>query len=284
MSNQHTRRSGSVVKGAGLARPWWASRWISVLESLGLASRLERGRRYARAGRVLRLEIETGRVEALVQGTRYEPYRVRFRLKKLTDRQWDKVIEALASQAKFSAKMLGGEMPDDIETAFETAGLTLFPSSVREFRTGCTCPDAANPCKHSAAVHFALADQFDQDPFLLLHLRGRSREQILRALRARRAAEATGRTVSRSKAGPLSAEIDRFWVAGDDLDSLQVSVGPPKVAASLLKRLGVPAFWKPHPEIRGALERLYAKVTERSMALAYGGQGSETLRNEQRRS
>lgn len=284
MSGQHTRRSGSVVKGAGLTRPWWASRWISVLESLGLASRLERGRRYARAGRVLRLEIETGRVEALVQGTRYEPYRVRFRFKKLTDRQWDKVIEALASQAKFSAKMLGGQMPDDIETAFETAGLTLFPSSVRELSTGCSCPDAANPCKHSAAVHFALADQFDQDPFLLFHLRGRSREQILRALRARRAAEATGRSVSRRKAGPLSAEVDRFWVAGDDLDSLPVSVGPPKVSASLLKRLGVPAFWKPHPEIRGALERLYAKVTERSMALAYGGQGSETLRNRQRRS
>jgi hypothetical protein len=93
--------------------------------------------------------------------------------------------------------------------------------------------------------------------------------------------------VSRSKAGPLSAELDRFWVAGDDLDGLPVSVGPPKVSASLLKRLGVPAFWKPHPEIRGALERLYAKVTERSMALAYGGQGSETLRNKnkgQRRS
>lgn len=282
MSAQRTRGRDSVAKGAGLARPWWAPRWISVLESLGLASRLERGRRYARAGRVLRLEIETGRVEALVQGTRYEPYRVRFRLKKITDRQWDKVVEALASQAKFSAKMLSGEMPDDIETAFEAAGLTLFPSSVREIGTDCTCPDAANPCKHSAAVHFALADQFDQDPFLLFHLRGRSREQILRALRARRAAEATGRTVSPSRAGPLSAEVERFWIAGDELDSLAVTVGPPRVSASLLKRLGVPSFWKPHPEIRGALERLYAKVTERSMALAYGGQGSETLRNRER--
>ena len=89
--------------------------------------------------------------------------------------------------------------------------------------------------------------------------------------------------MSHSKVGPLSGEIDRFWVAGEDLDDLTVSVGPPKVSASLLKRLGMPAFWKPHPEIRGALERLYAKVTERSMALAYGGQGSESSRNKKRR-
>jgi uncharacterized Zn finger protein len=272
-----------VVEGAGLAGPWWASRWISVLEYLGLASRLERGRRYARAGRVLRLEIEAGRVEALVQGTRYEPYRVRLRLKKLTDRQWDKAIGALASRAKFSARLLAGDMPDDIEDAFEAAGLTLFPSSGRELSTSCTCPDAANPCKHSAAVHFILAEQLDQDPFLLFHLRGRSREQILRALRARRAAEAAGHSVGPSKPGPVSADVDRFWVAGESLDSITVTVGPPKVSAALLKRLGVPAFWKPHPEIRGALERLYAKVTERSMALAYGGEGSETLRQKRRR-
>jgi uncharacterized Zn finger protein len=283
MTSHKKSRGDSVVKGGGLIRPWWASRWISVLENLGLASRLERGRRYARAGRVLRLEIEAGRVEALVQGTRYEPYRVRFRLKKLTERQWDKAIEALAAQAKFSAKMLAGEMPDGIESAFQASGLHLFPSSAGDLATSCTCSDAVNPCKHSAAVHFALAEQFDQDPFLLFHLRGRSREQILRALRARRAAEATGRSVASSKAGPVTAAVDRFWVAGDELDSITISVGPPRVSAALLKRLGVPAFWKPHPEIRGAFERLYAKVTERSMALAYGGQGSNSSRNKPRR-
>jgi uncharacterized Zn finger protein len=118
---------------------------------------------------------------------------------------------------------------------------------------------------------------------LLFHLRGRSREQILRALRARRAAEATGQSVAGSKAGPVSAAVDRFWIAGDELDSITISVGPPRVSAALLKRLGVPAFWKPHPEIRGAFERLYAKVTERSMALAYGGQGSKSSRNKPRR-
>ena len=258
--------------------PWWASRWIAVLESLGIASRLDRGRRYARSGRVLRLDLEPGRVEALVQGSRYEPYRVRLRMKKLTERQWQKATEALASQALFAAKLLAGEMPENIEEAFVAVGLTLFPSSQRDLQSNCSCPDAANPCKHIAAVHFLLADQFDQDPFLLMKLRGRGRDLLLKDLRSRRAAEATGSSPAPEKAGPLNELMDHFWEAGDELESVSVSVGPPAVSASLLKRLGVPSFWKPHPEIRGALERLYAKVTERAMALAYGGQGIESKR------
>lgn len=264
------------------SRPWWASRWHAVLESLGMANRLERGRRYARSGRVLRLDIVPGRVEALVQGSRYEPYRVRIRLKKLTERQWRKATEALASQALFAAKLLAGEMPENIEEAFVSAGLTLFPSSRRELQSTCSCPDAANPCKHIAAVHFVLADQFDQDPFLLFRLRGRGREPLLKDVRSQRTAEATGAAPIRDKAGPLSEAMDRFWEAGKELESVTVSVGPPAVPASLLKRLGMPSFWKPHPEIRGALEKLYAKVTERSMALAYGGQGIDSVRGRKR--
>jgi uncharacterized Zn finger protein len=279
--------SSKDPRPAGAARhrlaPHFASRWIGVLESLGLKSRLERGLRYTRSGRVLRLEIEPGRVEALVQGSRYEPYRVRFRVKKLTDRQWDRAIESLASKAVYVAKLLAGEMPTDIEDAFVAVGLTLFPSSKREIGTRCSCPELQNPCKHSAAVHFVLADQFDQEPFLLFHLRGRDREQLLRALRSRRAADATGQQMIPDKAGPLIGAVDHFWVAGEGLDSISVSVGPPAVSASLLKRLGVPAFWKPHPEIRGALERLYDKVTERSMALAYGGQAAGSTKAKKRR-
>ena len=253
---------------------WWAQRWIAVLELLGLANRLEKGRRYARSGRVMRLEIKPGRIEADVQGSRYDPYRVRFRVKSLSRAQWEQALETLASQALFAAKLLAGEMPQNIEDAFQSAGLSLFPTSQDDLVTECSCPDVANPCKHIAAVHYVLAEQLDQDPFLLFRLRGRDREKILKALRAHRAAEASGRSGVREKAPSLRESIDRFWQAGDSLKTFAVSVGPPAVSVSLLKRLGVPSFWKAHPEIRGALGRLYAKVTERAMALAYGGEGA----------
>lgn len=253
------------------AERWWARRWIEVLELLGLANRLERGRRYARAGRVLRLEVRPGRVEAEVQGSRYDAYRVTFRLKKLSRDQWETAIGALASQALFAAKLLGGEMPRNIEDAFQIVGLSLFPTHQRDLQTVCSCPDAANPCKHIAAVHYVLAEQLDQDPFLLFRLRGRDRETILEALRAHRAAQATGGSVPSGKPLPLEDTMERFWKAGEAIEDFPISVGPPAVSLSLLKRLGVPPFWQPHPEIRGALGRLYAKVTERAMAMAYGG-------------
>ena len=252
---------------------WWASRWFTALETLGLVDQIERGRRYMRAGRVLKLELEPAHLMALVQGSRYEPYRVRIRVKSFTERQWERVFEGLASQARFEAKLLSGEIPSTLEDVLLRAGLSLFPSSCRDIKATCSCASSDARCKHVTAVFLVLAEHIDQDPFLLFLLRGADRGQILRAIRDRRAAEASGRTVRRRKVTPLSGSLDRFWKVGQGMDSMKISVGPPAVSASLLKRLGVPTFWKAHPEIRGALERLYAKVTERSMALAYGGKG-----------
>ncbi len=253
------------------SRRWWSRRWWSSVTALGLTSRIERGRRYARAERVLSVDVEPGLVRAGVQGSRYEPYTVTFHIPAFSDAQWEEAFAALGSQALFSAKLLAGEMPQDIEEAFRQAGLSLFPESSGELVMECDCPDSVVPCQHNVALHQVLADRIDQDPFLLLLLRGRSREQILKALRQRRAAEASGRPVPGQSPVELEDDLDGFWKMGR---SVSVSIGPPTVSASLLKRLGLPAFWKAHPEIRGSLERLYEKVTERAMALAYASRES----------
>jgi uncharacterized Zn finger protein len=250
---------------------WWGGRFWAVMESIGLAQRLERGKRYARAERVLAVEIEPGLVTADVQGSRYEPYRAELGIRVFTDEEWERAVDALASQALFSAKLLAGEMPEDIEDAFAAIGLSLFPTSPDELRMTCTCPDGIAPCKHIAALHYVLADRLDEDPFLLFRWRGKSRETLLRELRKKRAAEASGRPPARSSTPSLQDSMGDFWKPGEGLESISISVEPPAVSASLLKRLGLPPFWKPHPEIRGSLERLYAKVTERAMALAFRG-------------
>lgn len=260
---------------------WWGERFWAVMESIGLARRLERGKRYARAERVLAVEIEPGLVTADVQGSRYEPYRAELGIRVFTDEEWERAVEALASQALFSAKLLAGEMPEDIEDAFAAIGLSLFPTSPSELRMSCSCPDGIVPCKHIAALHYVLADRLDEDPFLLFRWRGKSREMLLRELRKKRAAEASGRPAARSSASSLEESLEDFWRLGEGFDSITISVEPPAVSASLLKRLGLPSFWKPHPEIRGSLQRLYAKVTERAMALAYRGRGRNQASEEE---
>lgn len=266
------------------ASSWWATRWIQALERLMDAGRLSRGRSYARSGQVLNLDIGAGHVAARVQGSRATPYKIAINLAPLNDDQWERAIDAMAEQAIFAAKLLNGEMPQDIEEAFKRANVALFPTSGNDLRTSCSCPDYANPCKHIAAVYFLLGERFDGDPFLLFQLRGRSKEQIMAAMRSRRAASVVAEepaayaaeTPALPDGMPLAEQLAGFWAAGPALADFQVKVAAPVVATALLKRLGpVPA------ELEGqrptgqpnTLERLaatYTEVTTAALRLAYG--------------
>src|SRR5438270_2178596 len=199
---------------------WWSKRWIGVLESFSMGTRLTRGRSYARQGQVISIDVEPGIVTAKVQGSQPKPYNIKIRLKPLSDQDWDKVTEAMAAQALFAAKLLAGEMPTNIEEAFHAVNLSLFPTTVKDLVTDCSCPDWANPCKHIAAVYYLLAERFDQDPFLIFKLRGRTKEQIIEALREKRTGTssdessepATGPEDSTDDAAPLLEEnLDTFW-------------------------------------------------------------------------
>lgn len=165
---------------------WWSRRFIELLESFGVGSRLERGRAYAQGGQVTELEVEPGIVLAKVQGTRYTPYRVRIRPKLLSEHQWRRAERAMGARALLLAQLLAGRMPPDIEELLGACKLTLFPASYDELKASCTCADAENPCKHIAAVYYLLAERFDDDPFLIFTWRGRTQDELCRHVRAAR--------------------------------------------------------------------------------------------------
>ena len=143
---------------------WWSRRFIAVLESFGIGSRMQRGKRYARAGQVLSLEFVPGQVRASVQGSRAKPYRVFIETEILTDLEWAGIEDVMASRAVFLARLLSGEMPEEIEEAFIESATTLFPASGDDLVSACSCPDWENPCKHVAAVFYLMAEAFDEDP------------------------------------------------------------------------------------------------------------------------
>ncbi|MEM6450784.1 MAG: SWIM zinc finger family protein [Cyanobacteria bacterium P01_D01_bin.105] len=165
---------------------WWVQQWVDLLNSYRFKKRLERGRNYARQGNILSLEFKNSKVNATVQGTATEPYRLSIWIERFTDEDWGFVIDTLGQQALYSAQLLAGEMPDDIEQVFTSNGLSLFPFTLADVNSKCSCPDPKNPCKHIAAVYYQLGDFFREDPFVLFQLRGRSKEQILQALRQQR--------------------------------------------------------------------------------------------------
>ncbi|BCJ60979.1 SWIM zinc finger family protein [Micromonospora endophytica] len=167
---------------------WWSRRFLEVLESFALGTRLTRGRSYARAGQVLHLDIAPGTVRATVQGSRAQPYQVHIALSAFPASLWDRIEQQLAAQAFFSARLLAGDLPPELEELFAAAGAPLFPAEVTQLEQHCSCPDFAVPCKHLAATFYLLAEAFDADPFALLHWRGRSRAELLERLRELRGA------------------------------------------------------------------------------------------------
>jgi uncharacterized Zn finger protein len=269
-------------RGQQFGKTWWASRWITALEPLVDSARLRRGRSYARRGQVMEIDIGPGQIRARVQGSRRRPYRVRIDIPPLEDAEWERVIDAMAQQALFAAKLLAGEMPADIEEAFNTAGMFLFPSSRKDLSTSCSCPDWANPCKHIAAVYYLLGERFDEDPFMIFQLRGRTKGAIMEGLRARRSAGlmAIAETADAyaaeepeaAESPPLEADPEGYWTLGESLDDFRVTIAPPEVEAALLKRMGPPPFWRSSRDFLSMLSPVYAAVTARAMELAFGSE------------
>lgn len=259
-----------------IGETWWSRRWVDVLESLGMGARLARGRSYARKGQVVSMEIQKGVVSARVQGTRPSPYKVEIKLNPLSDGDWDRVTDAMASQAIFAAKLLSGEMPQNIEDAFSKAKVPLFPISEEELDTDCSCPDWANPCKHIAAVYYLLAERFDEDPFLIFKLRGRTKEEIVQALREKRNLTPLEESVTLPDAlddtgpPPLEECLDSFWQGGEILSSFAVNPAPPEVDNAILKRLGEAPFSIGKHNIASLLASAYTVASAAALKRALG--------------
>lgn len=200
------------VRGA-IGQSWWSGRFIAVLESLGVGGRLQRGKRYARAGQVMELDVAAGSVTARVQGSRARPYRVRLGVTAFGKAEWAQVERALAEKARYTAMLLAGEMPEDIEDVFTSVGLSLFPADSRELTMDCTCPDWEVPCKHLAAVCYLLAESFDEDPFEILGWRGRAREDLLQNMRSLRSAgpPAADHVADRAPVVPLADCLGSYF-------------------------------------------------------------------------
>jgi uncharacterized Zn finger protein len=257
-------------KRGAFGTSWWARRWIEVLESFNIGARLNRGRSYARKGLVLSINIENGSIAAKVQGSRPRPYDVRIKVKILTKKHWSKLGESLAKQAIFAAKLLAGQMPDNIEEAFKNTGLSLFPDKRGDLKTDCSCPDWSNPCKHIAAVYYLLGEEFSRDPFLIFKLRGLERKDLISLVGSdsERNSETTATEIQEdnlSPSEPLVTEPEEFWGQADRYNSDFGEVRIPPVSAALPKQLHSFPFWRGKESFLPAMEEIYRRASQLGM-------------------
>ena len=254
----------------GFGESWWARRWVEVLEDLDLGARLARGRSYARRGQVLSIDVEKGAVTAKVQGSRAQPYRVEIRVERLWGSDWEKLTSALLQRPVFAAKLLAGQMPENIEDVFTDVGLSLFPDSSDDLETDCSCPDWSNPCKHVAAVYLLLGEEFDRDPFLIFKLRGAEREELVGGAAAESGIRADEVTIEASDEGadrsppePLPVDPVEFWAQenSEREEDIHGAARIPTVSAVLPKQLGGFPFWRGQESFVPALEAIYRRAS-----------------------
>ncbi|MCX6694421.1 MAG: SWIM zinc finger family protein [Methanomicrobiales archaeon] len=266
-----------------IGEQWWSKQWVALLSTFGWSSRLDRGKRYARKGQVMEFRITPGEVTARVQGSMKTPYRVTIQISPFSSEKWGHILDILAGKALYAAKLLAGEIPHTIGDAFSEAGIELFPKTRQEIRASCSCPDYAVPCKHIAAVHFVLAEAFDQDPFMIFTLRGLPRNDLMAGLSARRAADSEVETEEKTPAGPsggpeektMTITIIGFW-GGGEKTPLVYDLSPPLIPAGIIRRLGKPAFWDNPRDFYEVMTTLYEDVAMQARRTFLGDEEEST--------
>ncbi|MFZ2497438.1 SWIM zinc finger family protein [Methanosarcina sp.] len=282
-------------KRGSFAQNWWAKRWVKTLESFDIGARLSRGKSYARKGQVSSIKIEAGLVRAKVQGSSPRPYSVTIKVRTLTGSEWERLAEKLVLKPIFVAKLLAGEMPEDIDAVFKETGLSLFPENLEDLETDCSCPDWSNPCKHIAAVYYLIGEEFDRDPFLIFKLRGMDMDDFMSILGKSSGLETVGQV---AEAGillgmpedekenekeveeapfspePLPLDPEAFWGISQEVSGgergLTLKANIPKVPAALPKRLGKFPFWRGEEDLLEVLEEIYRKASPAGMMIFLG--------------
>ncbi len=168
-----------VVEGRTIARTWWGKSWNTNLERYAdYSNRIGRGRSYVCNGMVLDLQIASGAVTALVQGTRAKPYSVSVQIEPIKIANWRQIKNACQGTFGSLPELLEGKFPKSLGEIFMASGKGLFPTP-NEIKFSCSCPDWASMCKHVAAALYGIGARLDHDPMLFFTLRNADVNELI---------------------------------------------------------------------------------------------------------
>ncbi|MCD7442668.1 SWF or SNF family helicase [Streptomyces lincolnensis] len=209
------------AQGRAFAQTWWGRAWLKALEDTALDSvQVKAGRRLARAGAVGAVSVRPGRITAVVQDHDGAAHRADVLLAELSDEQWDRFLGMAVERSGHVAALLDRDMPPHLVEDAAAAGIDLLPG-MGELEPECDC-GTWDHCGHTVALCHQVARLLDQDPFVLLLMRGRAERPLLDALQERSA------TPDPSTAGPAGVDAAEAYAAGGILPPLPALAGLPE--------------------------------------------------------
>lgn len=267
------------------SRTWWGDRFIQALEAFTDDNRLKRGRSYASGGKVKSFEIDLNKITAKVRGSvnpylgvyKEPTYNIEIQITPIAKTRWNEAIQNLSSKASIISRLLLNEVPENIEDTFSNLGLHLLPHSSKDFKTKCSCPDYANPCKHIAGVYYLVASQLDNNPWLLFELRGLSKAELQAKLAdsplgKALLSELNTKEIPLELSNSLYTKLEKqslskipnareFWLGTKRLPQTIEVPTPGSICAILIKKQGdFPDFWHNDASFIETMEELYQRV------------------------
>ncbi|MEV6950711.1 SWF or SNF family helicase [Streptomyces sp. NPDC051183] len=175
--------------GRGFARTWWGHAWLRALEDSALdGEQVRQGRRYARTGAVGAVSVRPGGLTAVVRDPDGTAHRTDVLVQEFTEAEWDRLLALAAAESGHIAALLDREVPPELAEDASAAGVELLPG-IGDLDPRCDCGEWDH-CPHTSALCYQVARLLDQDPFVLLLLRGRGERDLLDELEERSTAEA----------------------------------------------------------------------------------------------
>lgn len=241
---------------------WWGKQFLNALKNIDFGNRLPRGRTYANKGMAHDIEISGNRIKAKVDGSRPRPYSVQFLIPAFSEKEKAKIVEAVIDNPLYLSELLNRKLPAQLLELCRQKGVLLFPNSWDDLEGSCSCPDWAVPCKHMAAVIYLIANEIDQNPFLVFKLHSfdlfaalkragytSQEHQDIRILSLDKLYEDFGETaVKRRKPSIPIEELDLSII--------------PDMRADLLSILSEKPVFFPNGDFKKVLEKVYLQIAK----------------------
>lgn len=272
--NERTFAALPPAQGRAFAQTWWGRAWLKALEDTALdLGQLKKGRKQARDGAVGAVSVRPGRITAVVRDRDGTAQRSDVLLQQLGTEEWDRFLDMAVERAGHIAALLDRDMPPHLVEDAAGAGVELLPG-IGDLEPECAC-DAWDLCPHTAALCYQVARLLDEDPFILLLMRGRGERQLLDELQVRSARVARRRSPAEGAAAgtgdeaaadePAGIRADEAFAARDILPPLPA---PPPVPQEPGLPPSLDTEAEPPPGIDAdALEFLAADAAGRALRL-----------------
>lgn len=163
---------------------WWGRAFVRSFEELTLGGDdLVAGRALARAGRLGAIVVLDAMASAVTDPGSDRPVMAQLKVTRLPDAEWTAFAREAARESGFAAALEVGDLPAELVEHADEAGVEVLPGTA-DLETACECGAWSQPCVHALALLQQLAWQVDVDPYVLLLLRGRTREALLAEVEA----------------------------------------------------------------------------------------------------